>query len=32
MRERAKQIDAGFTLESARGRGTKIGVSVECKK
>jgi ligand-binding sensor domain-containing protein/signal transduction histidine kinase len=32
MRERAKQIDAGFTLESARGRGTKIGVSVESRQ
>jgi ligand-binding sensor domain-containing protein/signal transduction histidine kinase len=32
MRERANQIGASFTLESAPGRGTKIGVSVECKK
>jgi ligand-binding sensor domain-containing protein len=32
MRERANQIGARFTLESALGRGTKIGVSVECKK
>jgi ligand-binding sensor domain-containing protein len=32
MRERAKQIDASFTLESARGRGTKIGVSVESRQ
>jgi signal transduction histidine kinase len=31
MRERANQIGASFTLESALGRGTKIGVSVECK-
>jgi ligand-binding sensor domain-containing protein len=32
MRERANQIGASFTLESALGRGTKIGVSVECQK
>jgi signal transduction histidine kinase len=32
MRERAKQIGASFTLESAHGRGTKIGVSVESKQ
>ena len=32
MRERANQIGASFTLESALGRGTEIGVSVECKK
>jgi signal transduction histidine kinase len=32
MRERATQIGASFSLESALGRGTKIGVSVECKK
>jgi hypothetical protein len=32
MRERANQIGASFTLESALGKGTKIGVSVECRK
>jgi len=32
MRERASQIGAGFTLESTLGRGTKVGVSVECRK
>ncbi len=32
MGERAKQIGASFTLESAHGRGTKIVVSVESKK
>jgi signal transduction histidine kinase len=32
MRERANQIGASFTLESAPGRGTKIAVSAECRK
>jgi len=32
MQERAKQIGASFTLESAPGWGTRIGVSFECQR